>query len=289
MTKHIDTLVDDVYDMFREGLTLTGEQKTALATRMVEAIDRFLQKQNEVRKPSLRPSIIGYPDRKLFFMLKEDSVPEPSPSLKLNFLFGDLWESIMFYLADLAGHEVKDEQASVEIDGVVGSIDGVIDGVVTDTKTAFAANYDKFLKGTLLAPEKDVYGYVGQISFYTQAYHGVDYATSEESGYFWATNKTGNMTTLEIDPIDQIDARKRVRHVRELLTKKEPPESLCYPVEELKNGNIVANKQCHRCPFIERCFPDARRFQYASGVQYFTHVESTPRVEELTRDSADDG
>ena len=76
-----------------------------------------------------------------------------SPSTRVKFLYGDILESLVLQLARDAGHEVSDEQKSVEWKhdssgySVRGRIDAVIDGVVVDVKSVTKMSERKFHDG----------------------------------------------------------------------------------------------------------------------------------------------
>ena len=61
----------------------------------------------------------------------------------IAFLFGDIVEEVVLFLARAAGHEVTDEQKEIEINGVRGHIDGRVDGLPVDVKSASSYSYRK--------------------------------------------------------------------------------------------------------------------------------------------------
>ena len=52
--------------------------------------------------------------------------------VKLKYLFGHILEHLLLFLAREAGHTVEGEQQTLEINGVIGHRDALIDGVQTD-------------------------------------------------------------------------------------------------------------------------------------------------------------
>lgn len=279
-SKSIITLVDDVYDLFKDGKEFSDESVRSLSDQLATTIKERFSVENRAKnsKPYLRPSNLGRPNRQLWFEIKgRDDYRPPSPRSMMNFLFGDIWEDILLFLCEEAGHEVTGRQRRVNVDGVKGSMDAEIDGIIVDVKTAFGANFEKFSKGKLFEPDNDPYGYIAQASLYSQA-HGpeVEFA-------FLATNKTGDMAMLPVDPLMQIDVRKRIKEAREVLASDTPPEEKCYdPQAYGQSGNIVLHKNCQNCPAKLKCWEGLRAFKYSNHIKYFTHVEKEPSVEEIS-------
>jgi len=75
--------------------------------------------------------------------------------------------------AAISGHKVTDQQKEVEVEGVIGHQDSMIDGILVDCKSASTASFQKFKNNNLL--EDDPFGYIAQISAYAEA-NGVDEA-----------------------------------------------------------------------------------------------------------------
>src|SRR5690606_2590048 len=86
--------------------------------------------KRQQRSDTLRFSKLGTPDRKLWYESRGERQEEMSPKTYLKFLYGDLIEAFVLYLCKEAGHSVTNEQEEVEVLGVKGHVDAVIDGVV---------------------------------------------------------------------------------------------------------------------------------------------------------------
>lgn len=285
----IDTLIEDIYGLFNGGDPLTEEDTEALGMRIAKAIQiKLLPRQGSQDKPRLRPSNIGTPNRKLWYDLNqpEDAPPYAysGPQL-LNFLYGDICEELMLWLAERSGHTVEDCQQEQSLGGLTGSMDARIDGHVVDCKSAFAKNYDKFANGTLHG--NDPYGYIPQLSFYSQADSGKEFLEHSDVAYFMAFNKHGSLCTMSLGPFDQIDARSRVDECKEIVSQPAPPKEKCYEdVPDGKSGNRKLNTHCARCPWKFQCWEGLREFDYKPR-RYLTHVEKMPKVEEIVRDKFD--
>jgi len=278
----IDTLVEDILGLFSTepheadaaNVSALGEQiAQTVAARLAEA----------PRPGTLRMSNLGKGDRQIWYEVKGGADKEEiGPETKIKFLFGDIWESIMLFLAKEAGHDVSHEQAEVEIDGVVGHMDAVIDGVVVDVKTASKFAFQKFAKGTL--KEDDAFGYYEQLGAYSHALGGID-------GAWLAVEKEqGKLTLLKADKseFDELNIPARVTHLKEVLDDTEPPERCYEPVEHGKSGNMALGVNCSYCPFKATCWADAndgiglRTFIYSKGPVHLTHVVKEPDVYEVT-------
>src|SRR5690606_6702193 len=122
----------------------------------------------------------GLPNRKLWYMMNTDVKQVNKPSDYIKFLFGHILEHLVLLLVREAGHVVEDEQKKVELEGVEGTIDCKIDGVLVDVKSASNHGIKKFKNDTLT--HDDPFGYLGQISGYTKA-------VGDEEAAFLAINK----------------------------------------------------------------------------------------------------
>jgi hypothetical protein len=227
-------------------------------------------------------SNLGRPDRQLWYEIRGGGGKESlEPHVRLKFLIGDLWESVLLFLAGEAGHEVSHEQAEVVVDDIVGHIDAVIDGTVVDVKSASTHAFKKFKEGSLA--DDDPFGYIEQIAGYATAF--------DTDGAFLAGDKQNGHITLHRVPKDEIDAidiKGRIKHIKAVVASDEIPDRCYAPVEEGKSGNLRLSVGCSYCPFKERCWADAndgvglRTFIYAKGPVHFTHIEKEPNVFEVT-------
>lgn len=282
--KTIDTLVDDIYNIIENGKEFSDESIRKLARNIALVLrERWKPRTDERREFRLRPSNFGTPDRKLWFESRRN--PEEKkwePQQLLNFFFGDMWEEVLLWLAEEAGHTVENNQGVVKMEGMLGHMDAKIDGVVTDVKTA--ANPTKFSMGTIF--KEDPYGYMYQGAFYTQGDEGKEFVNCTNDFAFLSSDKVGGLHLLRVDSMELPDARGRARVARKILKMEEPPKEKCFKPEPYgKSGNKILNKNCTYCPFMKECWGnEVRAFKYANGIKYFTEVVSEPNVEEITID-----
>lgn len=267
--KSIDTLVEDIHALFEGDRFKASEREVQifghnLATRI------GLRIGEERGKPSLRLSNLGSPcNRKLWYSInKPDSGEKLAPEVHLKFLFGDILEELLLWLARLAGHEVTDEQKEVNLNGVLGHIDGKIDGVLVDCKSASSYSFNKFEQG--LHKDQDSFGYLVQLDSYLHADDG-------DTGAFLAIDKTLGKICLDKHDKSTVDYKKIVEEKQEMLAHKEPPPR-GYPAElDGKSGNEKLGVVCSYCQFKKECWPGLRTFLYANGPRYLTTVVREPK------------
>lgn len=293
--KTIDTLEQDVHELFNPANKhdVNEENLQIFVEHCVAALKEALESPEHQNK-LLRLSATGKGLRKLWY---EKETFEENPEvgefrksdgeLQLRFLTGHIVEALLLFLAREAGHSVEHEQEEVEIEGVLGHIDAVIDGHLCDVKTASHFGFNKFNDESLLHGN-DPYRYMAQISAYNTALatKGVEL---KEPSYFWAYNKSNsNMKVLPVHEYE--DAREMITKQKAVLKDDVPiPQERCYPDEPVgKAGNMRLSKECNYCPFKHECVAQYKRdgaeirdFQYSNEVVHMTKVVREPSVEEI--------
>jgi len=231
--------------------------------------------------PTLRMSNIGKPDRQLWYDLNSDRPQENiNPSTYIKFLYGHLLEVVVLFFVKLAGHKIEAQQKEVEINGIKGHMDCVIDGEVVDVKTTSGFAFKKFRDGTLA--ESDNFGYLAQLAAYEEA-------ENTSNGGFLALNKeSGELTLFRPGDLDKPNIKHRITSIKKIVKKKNPPDFCYRPIPEGKSGNMRLARECNWCPHKFDCHKDSndgnglRIFEYAKGRVYLTHVEKLPNVLEVT-------
>jgi hypothetical protein len=285
MTKTLDTLVEDIYQLFddslnhEEGLKIPEEDLDHLVNSIKDTILHWAEPRAS-KKHTLRMSNVGYPNRKLWFdaQAEDNSDSSLKPSDAMKFLFGHVVEELVLFFARLAGHKVENEQKEVDVDGVLGHMDCTIDGQVVDVKTASPYSFQKFVNGRVA--EEDPFGYMAQLA-------GYEHAMGTEGGGFLVVNKvTGELTLFRPDFSDLPNIQDRIAQLRKELGLKKPPP-FCYPPVVQDNGNTKIAKDCLFCKHKVPCYADegVRVFRYASGDEFLIgEVVKLPRVEEVTHE-----
>ena len=160
----IYSLVNDIYKT-------VATKEPAEGVDLYDEIDRFGENCKRLMSNlftekrdgrTIRMSNIGRDDRYLWNVVNNPTVAEElTPNTHVKFMYGHLIEELLLFLTRLAGHEVTDEQKKCEVNGVTGSMDCKIDGVVTDVKSVSTFGFKKFKDGSLAFD--DPFGYVAQI------------------------------------------------------------------------------------------------------------------------------
>ena len=279
--KSIDTLVEDIYNLFNDiendiDDTVIEEFGDNIKTHLKAAL---LDNRNEGRS-NLRLSAIGRPDRQIWYDVnlngKSEAITSPT---RIKFLYGYILEELLIALSRLAGHTVTDTQKELDIQGVKGHQDCVIDGVLVDCKSTSPRGYEKFDKGDLVSD--DPFGYIAQISAYAEG-NGVD-----EAAFLAIDKQNGNICLAPVHSLEMIDAGSRVSYLKSLVENKSPPNKCYSDVKEGASGNRRLGTSCLYCNHKKECWKDAndgkglRVYNYARGYRYLTKVVREPDVEEI--------
>jgi hypothetical protein len=278
----INDLVPDIYKRLKTPGPVNKDALAGFAQTVADVVARRLEEQRG--EAYLRMSNLGQGDRKLWYSLKTDQEGEDFEAhTLLKFLIGDLWEAIILYLAEEAGHKVTHKQGTVEVDGVKGSNDAIIDDVVVDVKSCSPHAFRKFKNGNLA--EDDPFGYMEQLAGYVEGNGGT------QDGAFLACDKTlGHITLLTVpnEELKALDIRGRIEHIKKVLEGDKIPDRCYNPVPEGVSGNEVLDINCSYCPFKFECWKDTNRgiglrtFLYSKGPVHFTTVAKEPKVMEIT-------
>jgi len=283
--KNIKTLVEDIYKLFDDGklnvkdtdffTQSLNEFSTAICSQLVKSLS-----EDRRDDTSLRLSAIGKPDRQLWYRSnlkqKENSLPA---STKIKFLYGHILEELLLLLTKIAGHEVKETQKELDISGVKGHQDAMIDGVLVDCKSASGKSFEKFKNHRLY--EDDPFGYLSQISAYAEA-NGVD-----EAAFLAIDKSTGEICLTPVHSLEMINAKERVEYLKGMVQNNTIPNRCYSDVPDGKSGNYKLPIGCVYCDYNRKCWADAndgkglRVFNYAKNKRYLTKVVREPEVEEL--------
>lgn len=278
--KTIDTLVEDIYNLFSttEKVEPKEEDLNAFLEGIKQSIVRALSRDRRARD-SLRLSMIGQPDRKIWNELKNTPRSDLSGPTLVKFLYGDILEHLLILLTKVAGHTVEDNQKEVEVDGVIGHTDVVIDGVLVDIKSASPHGFRKFKEGSIVTD--DPFGYIAQISGYKKALN------KDRAGFLAIEKVSGEIVFCQIDGMDFINPSQRISHLRNIISQEAPPPHCYDPVPDGKSGNMKLAVGCTFCDFKKECWKHTnngkglRAFNYSTGIRYLTEVNKTPDVEEV--------
>lgn len=276
----LEELPNDIYNLFNEDVdhVPSEDNLNALAENIKSLMRNRLAKRSEEARP-LRFSALGKPDRQIWYDAHPDGTKEKlNGPTYVKFMYGDLIEQMLLFLAKEAGHEVTDEQAGVSVNGVTGSIDAIIDGTVVDVKSASPFGYKKFEQRSLT--EDDPFGYVAQLAGYTNV------LTPGEGAAWLANDKVSGeicISPLSATVIRHFPPEERIEELKEIVSKDSPPERCYEDVPDGKSGNRKLVTGCSYCAHKFRCWDGLRTFLYSTGPRYLTVVAKTPEVHEVSK------
>lgn len=279
----LEDVPKDIYELFNPDKEHVVNEENI--EEFGENLKQLLKDRLGGRPPSssaIRFSSLGRPDRQVWFNAHPPGEGEAGeerliPKTYFKFLYGDVIEQLILFLVKEAGHEVSSEQAELEIDGILGHIDAIIDGVVVDVKSASPFGYQKFEKRTIT--EDDPFGYVDQLAGYATC------LTPGEPAAWLAMDKVHGdicVTPLSKAVISHHPPSERIRHLKEVVASDVMPEPCYQPVPDGQSGNMKLDTGCSYCQWKFRCWPSVRTFLYSTGPRYLTEVVRVPNVPEIT-------
>jgi hypothetical protein len=280
----VEDVPKDIYNLLcSDSPPVTEEALEDSLERMAEAMKQAIREAvgpDQKRKGRLRLSGLGKQDRQLYNDYHGVAQEKLAGHTRMKFLFGHITEALLLALTEIAGHEVTEYQKLCVVNGIKGSQDCRIDGVLVDVKSASSYGFKKFRDGTMI--QDDPFGYIAQIKGY--AYQEGD----KRYGWLAFDKQHGHITTLIVDedkhPELQYCIAERAEEVKKLVEGDTIP-SLCHePVPDGNSGNMKLGIGCSYCGFKAHCFPELRTFLYSTGPRYLTEVSSEPRVPELLKE-----
>lgn len=281
MTKTIDTLIPDIEEILLNGSDLvTEELSSKYGYLFAQLLQARLRAPRAERKGTLRMSNIGKPcERQLYYSVNGYESEPLRPEAHMKFLYGDVLELLLLFLAEAAGHDVQGTQDEQEIEGIKGHRDAVIDGTIVDVKSASTYSFKKFSEGTLA--ENDNFGYIDQLQSYLYAGQTDDKVTDKNRGAFLVCDKTLGHICLDIHEKKNVPYPKIYEHKKEMVKSPTPPPRGFDPIPEGKSGNEKLGVNCGYCEFRKTCYPHARTFLYSNGPVHLSKVVREPNVPEL--------
>ena len=282
--KTVDTLVEDIYDLFSLDPIKMNEKEVdkhidTFGEMLKVHIKAFMYEQPRTRG-NLRLSAIGKPDRQLWYDVNsKKEIEDLAPSTRIKFLYGYILEELLLLCASIAGHKVTDQQKEVSVEGVLGHQDAMIDDVLVDCKSASGFSFKKFKDNKLL--EDDPFGYIGQISAYAQA-NGVN-----EAAFLVIDKSSGEICLTPIHQMEMDNATNRVKHLKGMVVDDHVPDRCYAPVPDGESGNLKLAIGCIYCNHKRECWSNAnqgkgiRAFKYSRGLNFLVQVSKEPKVEEV--------
>ena len=285
--KNTYNLVSDIYQLMETKEVAEGVDFDACVEKFGENVKELMRnefggKKRDGRK--LRMSNIGRDDRYLWNVYNDvDKSDDIQGHTYVKFLYGHLIEEMLLFLTKAAGHEVTDEQKKCEVNGITGSMDCKIDGIVTDVKSVSTYGFRKFKDGSLAYD--DPFGYIGQIKGYAYAEGATKFgwlAMDKQNGHLTYLLYDSEDTQAPVHDLISYDIKERIDHVKKLVEQPPPPD-VCYePIADGKSGNRKLAVGCSYCAYKKECWPSVRAFAYSTGPRYLIEVHNEPKVQEIT-------
>lgn len=275
--KSLDTLVQDIYALFTEPHEFSEGNVEEFGKRLATHIKNRIA--DEKPNHTLRMSNLGTRcDRKLWYSINKPQAAEPlQPEVRFKFLYGDILEELVLFLAKEAGHSVEGTQDTLEISGVKGHRDAVVDGVVVDVKSASSYAFKKF--DSHLTEDQDSFGYLDQLGAYLYASKDDPAVKRKDIAAFIAVDKTLGHLCVDVQPNNYKDYTKLVEQKKELVKLKTPPPRAFTDEPDGKSGNRKLCIECSYCAFKKECWPGMQTFFYSNGPRFLTVVAREPNVE----------
>lgn len=270
-------MVEDIYNVIQTKRASSEVDVSKEIDNFGEAIKELMRKEFQNKSydsRKLRLSNVGRKDRYLWNHYHSKAKQKYMPHNLIKFMYGHLIEEFLLFLVRMSGHQVTHEQHQATVEGITGSMDCKIDGIVTDVKSTSSYGFKKFKEKELHLD--DPFGYIAQIKAYAHSENETKF------GWLAMDKANGHLTYLMYDEGEiDYDIEKRINHVKEVVQLSESPKEPCEPLVEEKNGNQRLSTSCSYCHFKKVCWPNVRGFVYSTGPKFYNHVESEPRVFEI--------
>lgn len=285
----LDNLVGDIYNVIRQRGGWTTLLSDELGAEIAElATDRFINRDTD--RTDLRMSMLGYKcSRKQWYMINAPHIGDDlTGQTRLKFFYGDMIEALVIKLIEAAGYRVEGKQDELDILGVKGHRDIVVNGVLLDVKSCSPYSWQKFKEHKL--EEDDPFGYLSQISSYLYASKNDPLVTHKNTGGFIAINKVTGEIALDLYHFDELSLAYKEIEVESVKTMVNGPipQDRLEPVTQRKDGspdgNLKLCTDCSYCDYKKDCWPEMRTFLYSYGPEYLVRVVNEPRVPEAKED-----
>ena len=283
--KKIDTLIRDINKTLKGMGGWDGIRGQSLGYGISLIANQRFSKPQEPRG-YLSLSSVGTPcKRKLWYKInRTDEGEELTPNTFLKFFYGDMIEELVLQLAIASGHDVTGEQDRLDVHGVKGHRDAVIDGMTVDVKSCSSYAFKKFKEGKLR--DDDPFGYISQLSSYVYAGQNDPLVTDKVRGAFLAVDKQNGHICLDVyDFTEELKTKEEEILETIYMVDGEIPEERIPTVPQSKSSeNTKLSMQCSYCEFKFLCWENLRTFIYSSGPEYLIDVVQEPRVPEVFHD-----
>jgi hypothetical protein len=170
----------------------------------------------------------------------------------------------------------------MELYGIPGHRDAVIDGVTIDVKSANGRSFQKYKK----SPDEiknDIWfaPYFVQLQMYMEAGQKDPLVTSKNIGGFLAVDQEMGHLQLALTAKAPYDWESAIAAKKKMIEAKEPPPRAFGDEPDGMSGNRKLCTYCSYCQFNKECWPGLRTFIYSDGPKHLTVVKRAPAVKEV--------
>lgn len=273
--KTIETLIPDIQALLKTKEWMDAEIAKAFSRRITTGLQG--QFGTASKPSSLRLSQMGprCPKALWFNCNRPEEAEAVHPWTQFKFSYGHVIEAMAIGLAQAAGHRVEGEQDELNLDGIIGHRDCVIDGVTVDIKSTTSYTIKEAKAGNFT----DLFGYLDQLDGYVLAAKDDPLVTVKDVGYdFFIDRQLGHMYLHKhkVTHERERSLRTRIALYKSIVARSEPPACECV-TEVDANGNIRLDTKASYSPFKHCCFPGLRTFLYSTGPAYFSRIVKRPR------------
>jgi hypothetical protein len=266
-------IVDRIYQYLNETGKTIDEVVLQEATRRFQTvIARQLMEDREEKVGRLYVTRFSHPcARKGAYGYHGFEAEELQPRAKLNFLIGDVVELAIMATAKLAGCDIglSNDRVELAIDRI--TISGYVDGLFSDGKDLYVAEFKKMSPYAYARVEKegitDEWGYVSQVHAYMIALNITKAIFVVLEGQSGALNER----VVQFDP-----AIWRAMAQRGAAILKSTPESLpgrAFGTVPTKNGKRELDLQCRYCGYKEPCWPGVQMVMKGDKPTWYVEEE----------------
>jgi len=279
----IDTLIPDIYKLLETKGWFTDDVAAEFGNEVSKRMQTHFTEREHIKAPRLSKLEFECP-RAYWYSIHHPELAEPLPAPAVfKYAYGHIIEALAITCAKAAGHTVEGEQDAVQVAGVTGHRDCIIDGCLCDVKSASSFSFKKFKDKSLAT--SDSFGYLAQLDAYLAGSLDDDRLSCKDRAYDLAIDKQlGHMCLYEHKYRGYDFIRQRIERCNEIVGRNQPPACQCSQVPDGKSGNIKLDTIASYSSYKFCCFPNLRTFLYSSGPVYLTKVVRTPDVTEVNRD-----
>ena len=272
----IQQLIPDIYNLVKNRNGWFSEDLSRSFS--LEVAQKLSGQFNRPEQPArLRLSAMGQRCPKaLWHSIHTPELAEAfsAPNL-IKFSHGHIIEAEAIMLAKAAGHLVTGEQDELDVLGVKGHRDCVIDGHIVDVKSCNSRTFANFENGDPV--EINRFGYLDQLDGYMVGSADDDLVFHKDVAYLFGVDLTLGKMVLYEHHLRRDHILSRVAYNKAIAALDAPPACTCETIPDGESGNIALGVNASYSAFKRVCFPGLRTFIYSGGPRYFTRVVKVPK------------